>query len=520
MSQLIRPLRVLHIEDEENESHLVKSELRKVSSQLQLRRVCEKNEFLDALKRETWDLVLFDFHSTCLPARDGLRHVKNVHGDLPFILISGPVGEETVAALMKEGADDFILKGKYYRLEALVKRLIMDRDIRHKAEKAQRKAFEAFAAREQMIAIVSHDIKNPLSAIHLEAQMLIRTVERYGKSLMGEEVKVQAGRILKTAERMKSLLVNLLEKNKSQEGLKSLQKTNVDPVKLFFECLDNVRPLIQEKNLELKFSPKVNVPKLHLDRNKMYQVFSNLLSNAIKVTPEKGEIYFDLSWDEDNFSFSLTDTGHGLPSGEEEKVFDKYWTGKKSKGSGTGLGLFICRSIIEAHGGAISCRNVPGRGASFTFTIPREIEESQSSSGLNEIFIVDDDEDLCEVMTWAMKKEGMKVRSFLSGGDALKALKSSRPSLLIVDFHLGDMDGCEFLEKRGRNSGNCPVILVSGSPDEVRCSAPVGEYVSIVEKPLDLEGLLREIKKLNVPYLEKSSNEASRHISHGPASSA
>ncbi len=518
MSHLIRPLRVLHIEDEENESQLVRSELRKVSSQLQLQRVCAENEFLDALNRQTWDLILFDFHSKCISAREGLRHVKNTTGDLPFILISGPIGEETVAALMKEGADDFILKGKYTRLEAIVNRIIMDRDIRMKAQKAQRKAFEAFAAREQMLAIVSHDIKNPLSAIHLEAQMLMRTVDRYGKSVMGEEVKIQAGRILKTAERMKVLIVDLLERNKSQDGLKSLQRTDVDPVELFYESLDNVRPLIQEKNIELKFSSKENIPPLNLDRNKMYQVFSNLLSNAIKVTPARGEIFFDLDWDDDKFSFSLTDTGRGLPSGEEEKVFDKYWTGKSSKGSGTGLGLFICRSIIEAHGGTISCGNFPGKGASFIFTIPRDKKETVSVASPDEIFIIDDDEDLCEVMSWAIKKEGLNVRSFFSGGEALKALKHSKPSVMIVDFHLGDMDGCEFLEKRALISRDCPVILVSGSPDEVRCSAPVGEYVSIVEKPLDLEGLLQEIKNINVTYLLKSSNEASMHISHGPAS--
>lgn len=518
MSHLFRPLRVLHIEDEENESRIVKSELRKVSSQLHFRRVCEEKDFLDALNRDQWDLVLFDYHSKCLSARDGLRHVKNIHGDLPFILISGPVGEETVASLMKEGADDFILKGNYLRLEALVKRLIMDRDIRLKAEKAQQKAFQAFAAREQMLAIVSHDIKNPLSAIHLEAQMLIRTVDRYGKSVMGEEVKIQAGRILKTAERMKTLITDLLEKNKSHDGLKSLRKKSVDLVKLFYESLDNVRPLLQEKNISVKFIPKENIPEILLDRNKFYQVFSNLLSNAIKFTPPGGEIVFDISWNSEKFLLSLTDSGQGLPAGEEDRVFDKYWTGKRSKGAGTGLGLFICRSIVEAHGGKISCLNAPGKGASFSITIPRQKENLQTKESTGEVFVIDDDEDLCEVMTWSMKKEGLKVRSFNSGEAALKALKHSSPSVMVVDYHLGDMDGCEFLEKRALISRECPVILVSGSPDEVKCSAPVGEYVSIVEKPLDLEGLLHEIKTLSVPYSLKSSNGASTHTSHGPAS--
>ena len=519
MFHSIRPLRVLHIEDEESEAQLVRAELRKVTSRLHLRRVCEEKEFLDALKGESWDFVLCNFHAGCLPAWETLRHVKTIHGDLPFILISGPVGEETVASLMKEGADDFILKGNYFRIVAVVKRILMDQDIRMKAQKAQHRAFQAFAARERMLAIVSHDIKNPLSAIHLEAQMLMRTVDKYGKSVMGEEVKIQAGRILKTTGRMKELIVDLLEKNKGgQEGLKNLQKSEVDPVSLFYESVDNVRPLIQEKNINLRFRPKEDVPKILLDRNKMYQVFSNLLSNAIKFTPSQGVIEFDLNWDADQFTFSLTDSGRGLPAGEEEKVFEKYWTGKKYPGSGTGLGLFICRSIIEAHGGAIRSENVPGKGASFIFTLPRE-KEIHSSYSEEDIFVIDDDEDLCEVMTWAMKKEGFQVKAFSSGESALRALEGRSPRALIVDYHLGDMDGCEFLKRKAELGNESPVILVSGSPDEVKCAAPEGEYVSIVEKPLDLEGLLREVKSLSGPYWQKSSNEASTRSSHGPASS-
>lgn len=512
-----RPLRVLHIEDEESESQLVRSELRKVTTRLFLKRVCQEQDILTSLKGEEWDFVLCNFHASCLPARESLRLVKTIHGDLPFILISGPIGEESVAGLMKEGADDFLLRGNYSRLVAVVKRLLIDRDMRMKAQKAQNRAFEAFAARERMLAIVSHDIKNPLSAIHLEAQMLLRTVERYGKSVMGEEVKVQAGRILKTTGRMKGLIVDLLEKNKGQETLKNIQKSDVDPVALFYESVDNVRPLIQEKSIQLKFRPRENVPLLSLDRNKMYQVFSNLLSNAIKFTPVGGIIEFDLSWDEDVFHFSLTDSGRGLPPGEEEKVFEKYWTGKRYPGSGTGLGLFICRSIIEAHGGAISSTNAPGKGASFAFTIPREKVVPQDLRP-GDIFVVDDDEDLCEVMTWAMKKEGLNVRAFSSGESALRALAVQPPKVLIVDFHLGDMDGCEFLRRKSGLKNSSPVILVSGSPDEVRCAAPEGEYVTIVEKPLDLEGLLREVKALSGPYSPKASTGASTHSSHGPAS--
>ncbi len=514
-------LRVLQIEDDEKEFRIVESELMKVTSQLQLTRVCEEKVFRETLSKDSWDLVLCNYHSKCLEAREALRAVRHAHGDLPFILISGNIGEEAVAALMKEGVDDFLLKGKYYRLEAMVKRVLMDRDIRKKEEKAQRKAFEAFAAKERMLAIVSHDIKNPLSAIHLEAQMLLRTVNKYGKSVMGEEVKIQTGRILKTTDRLRSLIVDLLDKNKGQEGLKSIQKIPVDPVKLIYESLDHVRPLIQEKKITVHYKAPESFPEIPMDRNKMFQVFANLLSNAIKFTPEYGDIHLEMSLENGVVCFSLTDSGRGIGEGENDKIFDKYWTGKKNDGSGTGLGLFICRSIIEAHGGSINCKNVSGKGANFSFTLPVETNSRAAPTVLpGEIIVVDDDEDLCEVISWALTREGYAVRSFKNGEDALSFLQSGQPApdLLIVDFHLGDMDGRDFLTRLGTDADRCPLIFVSGSPDEVSEAISGGKYHAVVEKPLDLEGLLHEVKILSVPYWQKSGNAASRQLSHGPAS--
>lgn len=121
-----------------------------------------------------------------------------------------------------------------------------------------------------------------------------------------------------------------------------------------------------------------------------------------------------------------------------------------------------------------------------------------------EVFVVDDDEDLCEIMTCSIKLEGLRVRSFGNGEGALIALSLTKPSVMVVDFFLGDMDGCEFLRRKDLISKECPVILVSGSPDEVKSLVPEGEYVSIIEKPLDLERLLQKIKAFSAPYSQKS----------------
>lgn len=144
---------------------------------------------------------------------------------------------------------------------------------------------------------------------------------------------------------------------------------------------------------------------------------------------------------------------------------------------------------------------------------------ARSSRERPEIFVIDDDEDLCEVMCWALEKEGFRIRTFSGGEVALGALATGAPpQLLIVDFHLGDMDGNEFLRRCCGEARKVPVILVSGSPHEVEGVVPEEAYTTIVEKPLDLERLLREVRRLSAPGWKRSSTGASTHSSHGPAS--
>lgn len=495
-------LRLLCIQQSCEDCLWMEYELKPSFAKVFTKTVSSLNELTEQLQKHSWNLVISDYKTDAMDALEALKVVRGFSRDLPFLVVSEKIGEEAVVDLIKSGVEDVVLKSRLERLSQVVKRVLKEKALKEMENKATRMAHEAFAAKEQMLAIVSHDIKNPLSAIQLEAQMLMRAAERAEKSVLSDEVKIQSSRILRTTDRLKILISDLLDKNKTENGLTQVKKADVDGGKLCHEVLDNVRPLLQEKNITVKMLLPETPRMLVLDKNKIFQVLSNFLSNAIKFTPENGEIEVSFSENDHQFIFSVSDNGPGLKPNELSKVFEKYWTGNISECPGTGLGLFICKTIVEAHNGRIMVENIPKKGAKFWFTIPKQASFTFVDSGLDprkKIYIVDDDEDLREVMCWALSKEGYAVHSFSSPSEALDCLLKERhvPELIVVDFHMDEMKGDEFLIRKNNihSAQNCPVLMISASPEEVEDEVDRNFYKNIIPKPIDLEGLVDNVRQ-------------------------
>lgn len=507
MSHMDRTLRVICIEDPVTECSSLVHELEKINSKVSVKHVDSLSELKSALHNQSWNLVVSDYKTPHLSSCEALECVKLHSPELPFILFTESIGEEMVADMMKAGIEDVVLKSRPERLYPVVNRILREHETRDKEARAQKMASEALAAKEQMLAIVSHDIKNPLSAIQLEAQMLLRAAERSGKSVLAEEVKIQAHRILKTTDRMKILISDLLDKNKSKNGLSRVIKHNVNVKRLLQDVLDALRPLIQEKEIIIRTSIREGL-LIPLDRNKMFQVFSNLINNAVKFTPVGGSIQITMEEHEHDFLFSVEDSGPGLNDEDTHKVFEKYWSAGSGDCAGTGLGLFICKTIIEAHSGHIFVENKPSYGASFKFTLPKTMPVARKNSfsfmdstkdQRKKIYIVDDDEDLREVISWALGKEGYSIHSFKSPVEALDCLVSGKhqPNLIVVDFHMDEMKGSEFVLRKNDilSVRSCPVVMISASPQEVEREVPGNLYKEVITKPIDLEGLVNNVKK-------------------------
>jgi signal transduction histidine kinase len=502
MIQSDKVLRILSISESQAETNNILEQLSSLGHPIFCERICSRDEFVKQIELNDWAIILFISNNNELSPLESLIQIKKRRLHLPFVFVSNGVGEEEVADLMKAGAEDIVVNSTSPRLSQVLLRVIREREAREKEVSANKVAQEAHVAKEQMLAIVSHDIKNPLSIIQLEAQMLIGLSQSYIGHPLAAKVQNQANRILKTTNRVKTLISDLLDK-KSTEGLTSLHKSQCEITQIFQEVFESNRCLIKEKDIAVRtmFPEEVH---LLVDKNKMYQVLSNLLCNAIKFTPYCGNITLSVEETENDFLLSVSDSGPGLRAAELNMVFEKYWTGGIIGRSGTGLGLYICKTIVEAHGGRIQVTNLPICGSRFSFTIPktcRALQPNWIKDFQKRILLIDDDEDLREVISWALCEEGFAVHSYADAKKALEGLCRGRnfPQLIVLDYQMDKMKGSEFLKCKLDSPilevRDCPVVMISASPEELTNSISRDNYNEMMTKPLDLEALLHNIKK-------------------------
>ena len=222
----------------------------------------------------------------------------------------------------------------------------------------------ATRAREDLLAVVSHDLKNPLGVVHLGASLLLRGTPNV------EVVRKQAGRIHSAADRMSRLISDLLDWGRIEGGGLPLEPTEQTVAALVHEAVESVRPLAEAQGLRVVAELPVDEVRVSCDRTRVLQVFGNLLGNAVKFTPGGGALTVGARVQRGEVHLWVSDTGAGIPPEQLTSVFERYWQAKDATSRGTGLGLCIAKGIVEAHGGRIWAESVPGTGSTFTFTLP------------------------------------------------------------------------------------------------------------------------------------------------------
>jgi signal transduction histidine kinase len=225
----------------------------------------------------------------------------------------------------------------------------------------------ATRAREDLLAVVSHDLKNPLGVVHLGSALLLRGAQ--GKP-GGEQVRKQAGRIQAAAERMGRLISDLLDWGRIEAGGLPLEPSVQDMTSLVREALESVRPLAEARGLHVLADLPDEDLRVRCDRTRVLQVLGNLLGNAVKFTEDGGHLSVGARVHRGEARLWVRDTGAGIRPEALPHVFERYWQAKEAESRGTGLGLYIAKGIVEAHGGRIWAESELGRGSTFTFTLP------------------------------------------------------------------------------------------------------------------------------------------------------
>ncbi|MGI6404961.1 MAG: two-component system sensor histidine kinase NtrB [Syntrophaceticus sp.] len=235
--------------------------------------------------------------------------------------------------------------------------LLWDATDRQELEQAVLKS-ERLAIIGQIAAIALHEVRNPLSAIKGYLQLLKKELE---DARQLEYVKV----MLRSLDRLNTLITDYLRLAKPGTP----ERRPCDMEELLSDILSLYKSEVKSKGIRFSFSCDPDLPPVSLDRDQFYQVVVNVLKNAIEVTPLNGEVYVGIKHlkEKDMVAFFVRDTGPGVPKDVLSRIFDPFFT---TRDEGTGLGLYVCREIVNNHGGGIDVANNPGEGCTVTITFP------------------------------------------------------------------------------------------------------------------------------------------------------
>jgi PAS domain S-box-containing protein len=230
-----------------------------------------------------------------------------------------------------------------------------------------RESQQSSQARDEVLAVVSHDLRNPLNVIGLGASALLKHLPEDGPAAAWRK---QAELIRRSADRAVHLIEDLLDVAKIEAGRLVVQRVPEDVVPLLDEAIELHRPLAEARGLVLEREAEEGLPRVLVERNRVLQVFSNLIGNALRFTPSGGRITVKVKRkDAGAVCFSVKDTGTGIAPEHVPHLFDRFWQAKGGR-EGAGLGLTISKGIIEAHGGQLWVESTPGQGSTFSFTLP------------------------------------------------------------------------------------------------------------------------------------------------------
>ncbi|WP_158620436.1 MULTISPECIES: HAMP domain-containing sensor histidine kinase [Corallococcus] len=268
----------------------------------------------------------------------------------------------------RETADEKLRDERAERMRALSALLHLERvetDTRLLVERAH--ADSGLATRDEFMGMVSHDLRTLLGGIALQSALLKRNA---ADDEVGRRTAEAAAKIQRFTARMNRLIGDLVDVASIETGRIRIAPELQDATALVRESVEAFQPQASAQGISLDVEIRGNTLMAKFDHERVLQVLANLLSNALKFTAAGGRISLHVEPVGQDVRFSVADTGSGIPSHQLEQVFERFWQARREDRRGLGLGLYISRGIVEAHGGRIWAESQPGQGSTFAFTIP------------------------------------------------------------------------------------------------------------------------------------------------------
>jgi signal transduction histidine kinase len=457
---MAQPLRVLIVEDDERDAALVLHELRRCDYEVTYERVETPEAMTAALEKQPWDVVLSDFTMPRFSAPAALSLVKERALDLPFIIVSGTIGEETAVTSLRAGAHDFLVKGALARLVPAIERERREAGIRAERNKMREQLLisERMASVGMLAAGVAHEINNPLAILTANLELageqlagLLSQENAPGPPIAPAAVNQLLQDAQEAAERIRLIV----------RDLGSLSRSNDEEQHVSVELHRVLDSSLRMASNEIRHRAQLvrsygEVPLVKGSEAKLGQVFINLIVNAAHAIPEgraaTNEIKIVTRTDEAGCAVvEVHDTGSGIPPSILPRIFDAFFT-TKAVITGTGLGLAICHRIVTAYGGRISVESQVGRGSIFRTVFPpahgkaaeAKIIASEVAPGRRGRILVVDDERMLGITIQRALADEHEVVAVTAATEALELLKGGAQfDLILCDLMMPEMSGMD-----------------------------------------------------------------------------
>ena len=399
------------------------------------------------------------------------------------------------------------------------------------AKEAKAKAEDANEAKSAFLSTVSHELRTPLTSVLGFAKIIRKrledkifpaiTVEDQKIKRTMKQVSENLNVVVSEGERLTNLINDVLDLAKIESGRMEWNSKPIFLQDVINRAIASTSSLFEEKGLTLKKNVPEDLPLINADEDKLIQVVINLLSNAVKFT-DKGKVTIEAYLDKGQILVEVQDTGIGIATEDRHKIFERFRQAGDTltdKPKGTGLGLPICREIIEHHGGIIWMKSEFGVGSSFFFSIPAMGESTENQpiqldriikslkkqikhTALNDIekvpmiLVVDDDTPIRSLLRQELTEAGYQVEEAANGKAALDMVRQIKPDLIILDVMMPEINGFDVAAvlKNDPATMYIPIIILSIVQDKERgFKIGVDRYLT---KPINTEQLFHEVEEL------------------------
>jgi PAS domain S-box-containing protein len=347
-------------------------------------------------------------------------------------------------------------------------------EARDRAEKDAAKLADADRQKNQFLAMLAHELRNPLAAVRNAVDVASRSGSR-------EDLEWSRDVTARQVSNFAHLINDLLDVARITEGKIQLHKELIDAVPVIRHAMDAVKPIVEERKHELLLSFTSTELSLEADSTRLEQILVNLLTNAAKYTPAGGRIQLIVGVEGKELVVRVRDNGIGILPELLPKMFDLFTQGDRSldrSEGGLGIGLTLVRSLTELHGGTVTASSDgPGKGSEFFVRLPAartgaesdgKVEAAAPAARSLRVLVVDDNADTANGMAKLLKLSGHDVRVAHNGEEAINVARDHQPEVMLLDIGLPGMDGYELASKLRREdwSENSVLIAVSGYGEE------------------------------------------------------